>query len=163
MDESIDAPAGYDKLKLWAACYKQWTIEWQQLPTCRMTKIFFPKPNKIKTKKLLKHGRAYMRRLIECITGHNNLAYHVGLCFDDTYQGCSFCNTEVETFYHWIHSCPAFHLSRTHFFLDKPPTNDMSWSVRSLLGFSRIPALDAIIDCPDAEDLDESWWQINPV
>ena len=23
MDESIDAPAGYDKQKLWAACYKQ--------------------------------------------------------------------------------------------------------------------------------------------
>ena len=38
MDESIDAPAGYDKQTLWAACYKQWTTEWQQLTTCRMTK-----------------------------------------------------------------------------------------------------------------------------
>ena len=28
MDESIDAPSGYDKQKLWAACYKQWTTEW---------------------------------------------------------------------------------------------------------------------------------------
>ena len=53
MNESIDAPAGYDKQKLWAACYKQWTIEWQQLTTCRMTKIFFPKPNKNKMKKHL--------------------------------------------------------------------------------------------------------------
>ena len=67
MDESIDAPAGYDKQKLWAACYKQWTMEWQQQPTCRMTKIFFPKPDKNKTKKLLKHGRAYMCRLIELL------------------------------------------------------------------------------------------------
>ena len=40
-----------------------------------MTTIFFPKPDKNKTKKLLKHGRAYMRRLIECTTGHNNLNY----------------------------------------------------------------------------------------
>ena len=63
MDKSIYTPAGYDKQKLWAAWYKQWTIEWQQLTTCRMTKIFFPKPDKNKTKKLLKHGRAYMRRL----------------------------------------------------------------------------------------------------
>ena len=33
--------------------------EWQHLTTCRMTKIFFPRPDK-KPKKLLKHGRAYM-------------------------------------------------------------------------------------------------------
>ena len=39
-DRSIDAPTGYDKQKLWAACYKQWATEWQQLTTCRMTKIF---------------------------------------------------------------------------------------------------------------------------
>ena len=39
-----------------AACYKQWTTEWQQLTTCRMTEIFFPKPDKNKTKKILKHG-----------------------------------------------------------------------------------------------------------
>ena len=58
--DSIDASPGYDKQKLWAACYKQWTTEWQQLPTCRMTKIFFPKPNKNKTKKLLQHGRVYL-------------------------------------------------------------------------------------------------------
>ena len=29
-DRTIDNPAGYDKQKLWAACYKQWTTEWQQ-------------------------------------------------------------------------------------------------------------------------------------
>ena len=33
IDESIDTPAGYDKQTLWAACYKQWTTEWQQLTT----------------------------------------------------------------------------------------------------------------------------------
>ena len=63
-DRTIDNPAGYDKQKLWAACYKQWTSEWQQLSTCRMTKIFFPKPDKNITKKLLKRGRAYLRILI---------------------------------------------------------------------------------------------------
>ena len=73
MDETIDAPAGYDKQKLWGACYDQWIKEWQQLTTCRMTKIFFPRPDKNKMKKRLKHGRAYMRRLTECTTGHKNL------------------------------------------------------------------------------------------
>ena len=58
IDDSIDTPVGYDKKKLWDACYAQWTKEWQQNTTCRMTKIFFPRPDKNKTKKLLKHGRA---------------------------------------------------------------------------------------------------------
>ena len=63
-DDSIDNPVGYSKQKLWKACYDQWTREWQLLPTCRMTKIFFPKPDKNKTKKILKHGRAYLRCLL---------------------------------------------------------------------------------------------------
>ena len=75
IDDSIDTPVGYDKKKLWDACYAQWTKEWQQNTTCRVTKIFFPRPDKNKTKKLLKHGRTYRRRLIECTTGHNNLNY----------------------------------------------------------------------------------------
>ena len=89
MDESIDAPAGYGKQTLWAACYKQWTMEWQQLSTCRMTKIFFPKPDKNKTKKLLKHGRAYMQRFIECTTGHNNLNYLQGKYIQTTSPNCA--------------------------------------------------------------------------
>ena len=64
MDETIDASAGYDKQKLWGACYDQWTKEWQQLTTCRMTKIFFPRPDKNKTKKTAKawkgiHAQTY--------------------------------------------------------------------------------------------------------
>ena len=37
-----------------------------------MTKNFYPFPDQNKAKKLLKHDRAYMKRLIECTTGHNN-------------------------------------------------------------------------------------------
>ena len=99
MDESIDAPTGYDRHKLWAACYKEWTKEWQQLTTCRMTKIFFPHPDKNKTKKLLKHGRAYMRRLIECTTGHNNLNYLQSKIYpEDVSELCRFCEEEPETY-----------------------------------------------------------------
>ena len=65
MDETIDAPAGYDKQKLCSACYDLWTKEWEQLTTCRMTKIFFPKSDKNKTKKTTKtrkgiHAPAYI-------------------------------------------------------------------------------------------------------
>ena len=28
-DRTTENPVGYDKQKLWAACYKQWTTEWQ--------------------------------------------------------------------------------------------------------------------------------------
>ena len=85
------------------ACYDLWTKEWEQLTTCRMTKIFFPKPDKNKTKKLLKHGRAYMRRLIECTTGHNYLNYLQSKIYpEDVSELCRFCEEEPETFDHLL-------------------------------------------------------------
>ena len=79
IDDSIDTPVGYDKKKLWDACYVQWTKEWQQNSTVLVEGKKYstpgPRPDKNKTKKLLRHSRAYMHRLIECTTGHNNLNY----------------------------------------------------------------------------------------
>ena len=37
IDETIDAPAGYDKQKLWGACYDQWTNEWQPVSYTHLT------------------------------------------------------------------------------------------------------------------------------
>ena len=49
MDNSIGNPIGYDKKKLWAVCYSLWTKEWKQETTFRMSKIFYPHPDKSKT------------------------------------------------------------------------------------------------------------------
>ena len=101
IDDSIDTSIGYDKKKLWAACHDIWTKEWKQDTTCRMSKIFYPHPDKNKTKKLLQHGRTYMRRIIECTTGHNTLYYLEGKIYpEDVPELCRFCEEEKETFGH---------------------------------------------------------------
>ena len=128
-DRTIDNPAGYDRQKLWAACYKQWTTEWQQLPTCRMTKIFFPNPDKNKTKKLLKHGRAYLRRIIECTTGHNNLHYLQSKIYpEDVSELCRFCEEEKETFDHLLNECPCFQQARFDILHNQPIINTLNWN-----------------------------------
>ena len=100
---------------------KQWTTEWQQLTACRMAKIFFPKPDKNKTKKLVKHGRAYMRRLIECTTGHNNLNYLQSKIYpEDVSELCRFCEEEPETFDHILNECPCFQQARFDILHNQP-------------------------------------------
>ena len=47
--DSIDTSIGYDKKKLWTVCYSVWTKEWKQETTFRMSKIFYPHPDKSKT------------------------------------------------------------------------------------------------------------------
>ena len=63
-----------------------------------MTKIFYPRPDKNKTKKLLKHGGAYMRILIECTTGHNNVHHLQSKIYpEDVSELWRFCEEENET------------------------------------------------------------------
>ena len=142
-DRSIDNPAGYDKQKLWAACYKQWTTEWQQLPTCRMTKNFFPKPDKNKTKKLLKHGRAHLRRLIKCTTRHNNLNYLQSKIYpEDVSELCRFCEEDPQTFDHLLNECPCFQQARFDILQNQPIQNTLNWNLEDIIAFSHIPSID---------------------
>ena len=112
------------------------TAEWQQLPTCRMTKIFFPKPDKNKTKKLLKHGRAYLRRIIECTTGHNNLNYLQSKIHpEDVSELCIFCEEEPETFDHLLNECPCFQQARFDILHNQPIINTLNWNSDDIIAF----------------------------
>ena len=108
-----------------------------------MTKIFFPKPDKNKTKKLLKHGRAYLRRLIECTTGHNNLNYLQSKIYpEDVSELCRFCEEEPETFDHLLNECPCFQQARFDILQNQPIQNTLNWSSEDIIAFSHIPAID---------------------
>ena len=69
-------------------------------------------PSKNKRKEILKLSRSQMRRLIELITGQNNLNYmqtkiNPGLIS----EMCRFCEEE-ETFAHLLNECPCFNTHR---------------------------------------------------
>ena len=85
-------PYSHFKQELADLTYKFWTDEWVSRNTCRLSKKFLPSPSKNKSKEILKLSRSQMRRLIELITGQNNLNYvkskvNQGL----TTELCRFC------------------------------------------------------------------------
>ena len=87
-----------------------------------------------------------MSRFVNIVTGHNNLNYMLSLCFEEETPGCNFCNTDDETFYHYATECPALRLERENVFLDKPPCNNMEWSIKDLIKFSKHPSINQRLD-----------------
>ena len=76
-----------------------------------------------------------MKRLVEIITGHNNLSYFQFKVDPDVNPLCRFCEEQNETFHHLITDCPRLRQFRTdnikHF-------DGNSWKVAELLNFSYI-------------------------
>ena len=75
-----------------------------------------------------------MRRLIEIITGQNNLNYiqskvNQGL----TTEFCRFCEEEEETFAHLLNECPCFNTFRRDLLKNKPAINTLKWKATTLI------------------------------
>ena len=63
------------KAQLKEDIYTEWERRWTNDNAYRMTKIFYPKPDSNKAKKILKLNREQLKKLIELVTGQNNLNY----------------------------------------------------------------------------------------
>ena len=138
----LPSPAIFKKL-LWDNIYKEWHNEWQLHPHCRLSKNFLPKPSRQKTRSLLHLSRSQMRRLIELITGQNNLNY-IQSKIDplNTSPLCRFCEEEDETFAHLLNECPCFISYRRDILKNTPLHNTLKWKPKTLLTFSYIPSID---------------------
>ena len=66
-------PHSFFKQQLWESIYEKWTETWIEQHTCRMTKVFYPRPHRGKSRELLHLSRKQSRRFIEIVTGQNNL------------------------------------------------------------------------------------------
>ena len=136
-------PYSHFKQELWDVTYKLWNAEWSNDPTCRLSKNFLPSPNKNKSKEILKLSRYQMRRLLELITGQNNLNYVQSKIFPgEVSELCRFCEEEDETFEHLLNECPCFITYRRDILLNKPIIKTLDWKAKTLLNFSYIPAID---------------------
>ena len=92
-----------------------------------------------------------MRRLIELITGQNNLNYiqskvNQGL----TTELCRFCEEEEETFAHLLNECPCFNTYRRDLLQNKPVINTLKWKATLLIQFSRIEVIDEALTTHEA-------------
>ena len=125
----MDAPGSYAKSNIMEAIKKRWTTEWTEHSSCRQSKKFLPKPDKNKKNEVFKLGRCRLRRLIELITGHNNLNYLQSKIYpQDVSEMCRFCEEEEETFEHLLNECPCFLLDRRDILYNNPIINTLEWN-----------------------------------
>ena len=76
-------------------------------------KNILPFPCKSKSKEILKLSRSQMQRLLELITGQNNLNYVQSKMYPgQVTELCRFCEEEDETFAHILNECPCFITAR---------------------------------------------------
>ena len=123
--------------------YKLWTTEWTNQPTCKLSKNFLPFPSKHKRKEILKLSSSQMRRLVELITGQNNLNYvqskinpgHIS-------KLCRSCEEVEGTFTHLINECPCFNTCRRDILMNIHIINSIKWKAKTLLNFSYIESID---------------------
>ena len=105
------------------------------------------KPDTARAKKILQLPRLKMKRLVEIITGHNNLSYFQFKVDPDVNPLCRFCEEENETFHHFITDCPRLRQFRLdcirHF-------DEHSWKVDELLNFSYIPEINDYLERKDS-------------
>lgn len=99
----------------------------------------FPEQHKGKSKELLHLRRKQARRLIEIITGQNNLHY-----INNKVTGlellCRFCEEDEETLDHLLLECPCFENQRRQRHLVNSSGNH-NWKIQTLLEFSSITQL----------------------
>ena len=108
---NIDPPHSYSKKHLKESICAKWTKRWKTRNTRRMTKLFYPHPNRGKSKALIKMSRNKARRVVEIRTGQNNLHY-IQNKFNRLDLLCRFCEEEEETFDHFLFECPCFETQR---------------------------------------------------
>ena len=84
-----------------------------------------------------------MRRLLELITGQNNLNYVQSKIYPGRISElCRFCEEEYETFAHLLDECPCFITDRRNILRNAPIINTIKWKPKTLLDFSYLEAID---------------------
>jgi ribonuclease HI len=108
----IDTPFIAFKNKLKEIYQEKWDKEWLEYGAARQTKQFFPQGCGSRSKELCKLSRIKLGTAVRVVTGHNNLNYHMSKMVPGHGNICRFCNTELETFFHFITDCDRFEVWR---------------------------------------------------
>ena len=137
--QSTSITSQYLKTKM----YEVWDEQWQKETTCRQTKQFFPNPDPLRSKKLLKLARSQLTTVIKITTGHNMLSYHASKIDPTIDSTCGLCGEEDETFYHFVTDCLRLRLTRIDCNLEV--FDRKTWVAESLLDLARVPAIEALL------------------
>ena len=124
----------------------KWQLRWNTSADYKHSKKFLAKPDPNMAKRILRLPRLKMKRLVEVITGHNNLSYFQFKIDPDVNPLCRFCEEQNETFHHFITDCPRLRQFRIDA-IGKDESND--WQIDELLNFSYIREINDYLERKD--------------
>jgi ribonuclease HI len=93
---------------------KRWHSRWLLLTYARQSKLFWPSPNRVRSKHLLKLPRRDYGRIVQLFTGFNYFNYHSWKLKESASQFCRLCDEqEIEDTEHLLCSCPRLWSERS--------------------------------------------------
>ena len=97
-----------------------------------MTKQFWARPSKQKSKDIMSMGAWRVGRLVRLTTGHKALGYFANKVDHEINPTCRFCEQDNETFWHFCSECPVFREGVADIMLDCH-VSDGDWTPLQLL------------------------------
>ena len=108
-----------------------WTRRWAEDSRFKHTKQFYDGPDQNKSKGVMKKSTMSLNCWIQCITGHNNLAYFQSKLDIEINSTCRLCRESQETMYHLLTECPATQKLQRDIFQNRIPLPDRTWSKKT--------------------------------
>ena len=118
-----------------------WDEQWREYPKARQSKIFYTRQDAKRAKEACKLSRRKLSRLIRIVSGHNGLLYHQHNIENSIDPTCRYCESEIESFHHFLLSCPTFDADRQNMFQGRDLNATMDWRIDELLEFSFLPRI----------------------
>jgi ribonuclease HI len=115
-----------------------WNSEWNQIKSCRQTKLWFPSINRQNAEQILKLKRTEYSTITQLITGHCYLNRHNSLINPEINPNCQYCQTDnTQTSFHLVAECPRFAQTRQQIFGMHTIQSHQAWKVAKVVQFVR--------------------------
>ena len=98
---------------------RKWYHRWNKEKTCRQTRLILPCFYPQLSKSLWNLDRHNLSRMVQFITGHNYLRYHLKIMSKSDTDLCRQCGESSETAWHLLTECPALAMTRLMNFFEE--------------------------------------------
>ena len=140
-----------------------WDDQWREYPEARQSKIFYSNQDPRRAKEACKLSRKKLSRLIRIVTGHNGLLYHRHNIENSIDPTCRYCESDFESFSHFLLECSSFDRDRQEIFQQRDLFGTIDWKIEELLKFSFLPRIhDALTWKNDVATADRAEVVIHP-
>ena len=99
----------------------------------------------------MKLSRQNIGKMIQFITGHNNMNRHQALIREGWKSECRLCEEDEETSWHIAAECPALTAERLECFENRILANPPVWSPNQLIRFVMNQSISELLDYQEQE------------